>query len=123
MQNAKWNGGAFKHLTREGATELLDKACKEVEANAKKIIAEVVYAHPQIGNYKRTGHLMSSIHSLIDWSTMTGMVGTKVHYATYVEFGTYASRVPPFDSHTKGMKPRPYLRPALNEWKQKQRML
>jgi phage gpG-like protein len=111
MQNAKWNGGAFKRLTREGATKLLDKACKEVEGNAKRLVAI------------DTGHLMSSIHSLIDWSTMTGMVGTKVHYATYVEFGTYASRVPPFDSHTKGMKPRPYLRPALNEWKQKQRML
>ena len=98
MQNAKWNGEAFKHLTREGATKLLDKACKDVEANAKHIIGDVVYAQPLSKSYVRTGHLMSSIHSLIDWSTMTGMVGTMVHYAPYVEFGTYASRVPPFDT-------------------------
>ena len=110
-------------MTREGATKLLDKACKDVEANAKHIIGDVVYAQPLSKSYVRTGHLMSSIHSLIDWSTMTGMVGTMVHYAPYVEFGTYASRVPPFDTHTKGMKPRPYLRPALDMWKQKQRML
>jgi phage gpG-like protein len=111
MQNAKWNGGAFKHLTREGATKLLDNACKEVEGNAKRLVPI------------DTGHLMSSIHSLIDWSTMTGMVGSKVHYATYVEFGTYASRVPPYDTSRRGMKPRSYLRAGFNEWKQKMRML
>lgn len=111
MQNAKWNGGPFKQTSHDRATKLLDWACKQVEADAKRLVPI------------DTGHLMSSIHSLIDWSTMTGMVGTRVHYASYVEFGTWASRKPPFDSSRKGMKPRPFLRPALDILKLKLRKM
>ena len=48
-------------------------------------------------------------------SEMRVRIGANLSYASPVEFGTWASRVPPFDSHTPGMKPRPYLRPALDE--------
>ena len=95
--------------------EALDKACLIVENDAK--------ARCPSG----TGQLRASIkHRVIG---NEGEVGTNVVYAPYVEFGTgiYAEagngRQTPWKYQdrngnwhtTRGMTPRPYLRPALDE--------
>lgn len=63
----------------------------------------------------RWGILMGSIDVVPERQRMAVRIGSELGYASPVEFGTWASRVPPFDSHTPGMRPRPYLRPALDE--------
>lgn len=52
-----------------------------------------------------TGRLRASIAWRMgrDWRGLYAIVGTNVHYAAYVEFGT------------RRMRARPYLRPALQE--------
>lgn len=63
-----------------------------------------------------TGTLMGSIHAEGYKSEMRVRVGSNLEYASPVEFGTYASREPiAYDTHTRGMRPRPYLRPSLDE--------
>lgn len=63
-----------------------------------------------------TGTLMGSIHAEGYKSEMRVRVGSNLEYASPVEFGTYAQREPiAYDTHTPGMRPRPYLRPALDE--------
>ena len=88
----------------------LEKALEELgfeaEKNAKIEITRAVYDTPERG-YIRTGNLRNSISHDHDGSS--AYVGTNVEYAPYVELGT--SR----------MRPRPYLKPAIetyqNEYK------
>lgn len=62
------------------------------------------------------GTLMGSIHAEGYKSEMRVRVGSNLEYASPVEFGTYAQREPiAYDTHTPGMRPRPYLRPSLDE--------
>lgn len=95
--------------------EALGQACALVEASAKSKAP------------KGTGELRRSITSKVDGTK--GEVFTPLHYAPYVEFGTglFAemggrSDVPwrykddKGDWHTtSGMKPHPYMRPALDD--------
>jgi len=63
-----------------------------------------------------TGTLMGSIHAEGYKSEMRVRVGSNLEYASPVEFGTYASKEPiAYDTHTRGAKPQPYLRPSLDE--------
>lgn len=71
-----------------------------MQANAVIEINASVYDTPESPHYIRTGNLRSSITSTSDDRSAT--VGTNVEYAPYVEFGT-----------SRGMKPRPYIRPAI----------
>lgn len=80
---------------------------------------------------KRTGALRRSIESRVenDGSTISGIVFTPLEYAPYVEYGTglfaeSQGRQTPWAYQdektgkwiwTKGQHPHPYLRPALNE--------
>jgi len=66
------------------------------------------------------GTLMGSIDvvpfTVLATRSTTVRVGSNLEYASPVEFGTYAQREPiAYDTHTPGMRPRPYLRPALDE--------
>jgi len=72
------------------------------EANAKKEITKKVYDTPQSPYYKRTGVLRNSISHAEDDDS--AYIGTNVKYAPFVELGT-----------SRGMKPRPYLRPAATD--------
>ncbi len=108
---AKWNGTQFKQITHKKAIDFLEYAGSYVEGEAKQLVPV------------DTGHLKSSIHHIVNKSQYWTKIGSNVKYASPVEFGTWASRVPPFDTHTKGMKPRPYLRPALDKFRQKMRAL
>ena len=100
------------------------------ESYAKKNISKVVYATPA-GWYVRTGNLRNSITHTTENNGHTGVIGSAVTYAPYIELGTgkYAEggggRPTPWryqDSKgnwhtTSGMKPRPYLRPAIEDHK------
>lgn len=93
----------------------LGKACALVERSAKQKAP------------KGTGELRRSITSKVE--NEVGIIYTPLEYAPYVEFGTglfaeeggrkdvpwhYQDDEGEWHS-TSGMKPRPYMRPALNE--------
>ena len=102
-------------VNEENLEASLGKACALVEAAAKKKAP------------KGEGDLRRSITSKVEGTE--GIVYTPLEYAPYVEYGTglFAeeggrSDVPWFykddegKGHiTSGMKPQPYMRPALNE--------
>lgn len=97
----------------------LAKACALVEADAKKKAP------------KNSGELRRSITSKVEGSE--GIVYTPLEYAPYVEYGTglFAEKGGRLDvpwnykddegnwHKTSGMKPQPYMRPALNENREK----
>lgn len=100
--------------------EALGKACAIVEADAKKKAPK-----------GRTGELRRSITSKVE--NGEGIVYTPLFYAPYVEYGTglfaesggrkdvpwnYQDEKGEWHS-TSGMKPHPYMRPALNENREK----
>lgn len=103
----------------KGVEAALGKACAIVEASAKQKAP------------KDTGELRRSITSKIerDGEDIVGVVYTPLEYAPYIEFGTglFAENGGRLDvpwnyqddkgewHSTSGMKPQPFLRPALNE--------
>ena len=111
---------AFDKMADEGELkQALGKACALVERDAKKNAP------------KGTGELRRSITSEIQNSgdEIRGVVYTPLEYAPYVEFGTglfaesggrkdvpwcYQDDEGEWHS-TSGMKPQPYMRPALND--------
>lgn len=100
-------------------TAAMGKACALVERSAKQKAP------------KGTGELRRSITSKVDnnGDEIVGEIFTPLEYAPYVEFGTglFAENGGRTDvpwnyqddkgewHSTSGMKPRPYLRPALDE--------
>lgn len=106
-------------VNEENIEAALGKACAVVEAAAKKKAP------------KGEGDLRRSISSKVDGTE--GIVFSPLEYAPYVEYGTglFAEEggrqdVPWIykddEGHyhtTSGMKPQPYMRPALNENRQK----
>jgi len=107
------NTRAFQNHVENNAFDYLMRIAQSVENRAVEIIREK--------DIIDTGRLMGSIHKEGYKQEMRARVGSNLEYASPVEFGTWASRVPPFDTHTKGMRPRPYLRPALDDVIQKVR--
>lgn len=101
------------------AEQALQKACALVEREAKKKAP------------KGTGELRRSISSKIETNDgeLQGIVYTPLEYAPYVEYGTglFAEEGGRTDvpwcykddegnwHTTSGMKPQPYMRPALDE--------
>ena len=103
----------------EGLQSALGKACAVVEASAKQKAP------------KDTGALARSITSKIE--DTEGIIFTPLEYAPYVEYGTglfaenggrqdvpwcYKDEEGNWHS-TSGMKPHPYMRPALEENREK----
>lgn len=102
-----------------GLEQAMDKACLVVENQAKK------YADA----FRDTGNLTRSIKHKVEFegNELTGIVYSDVLYAPYVEYGTgiFAEEGGRTDvpwhyqddkgnwHSTSGMKPQPYLRPAL----------
>lgn len=73
------------------------------ETNAKMEITKAIYDKPESPNYKRTGNLRNSLtHAETEDAVY---IGSNLEYAAPVELGT--SR----------MRPRPYLRPAVENYK------
>lgn len=107
----------------ENIAKAMGKACAIVERDAIKKAP------------KGAGDLRRSIQSTveIDGRDVVGIVFTPLEYAPYVEYGTglfaetggrkdvpwvYCDDKGEFHS-TSGMKPHPYMRPALNENREK----
>jgi len=70
----------------------------------------------------RSGNLMNSvlqsIESKIDGQSLTVSIGSKLPYARIHEYGGFAGRRGPYkkkDGHRSYIRPRPYLRPAIND--------
>ena len=113
----------LKRFTNEVLPEVLfqglTKACLIVEGEAKKKAPS------------RDGQLRQSITHTVDKDSSTGYIGSALEYAPYVEIGTgiHSSKgtgredVPWVYKDLKtgkfyttyGMKPRPFLQPALEE--------
>ena len=106
-------------LSTENMTQAMGQACAAVEASAKKKAP------------KDSGSLRRSIASKVETEdgNIQGVVYTALEYAPYVEYGTglfaesggrtnvpwvYQDDEGNWHS-TKGQKPQPFLRPALNE--------
>lgn len=106
-------------LSTENMTQAMGQACAAVEASAKKKAP------------KDSGALRRSIASKVETEdgNIQGVVYTALEYAPYVEYGTglfaesggrtnvpwvYQDDEGNWHS-TKGQKPQPFLRPALNE--------
>ena len=106
-------------LSTENMTQAMGQACAAVEASAKKKAP------------KDSGALRRSIASKVqaEDGNIQGVVYTPLEYAPYVEYGTglfaessgrtnvpwvYQDDEGNWHS-TKGQKPQPFLRPALNE--------
>ena len=106
-------------LSTENMTQAMGQACAAVEASAKKKAP------------KDKGALRRSIASKVETEggDIQGVVYTPLEYAPYVEYGTglfaesggrtnvpwvYQDDEGNWHS-TKGQKPQPFLRPALNE--------
>lgn len=106
-------------LSTENMTQAMGQACAAVEASAKKKAP------------KDSGALRRSIASKVETEggDIQGVVYTPLEYAPYVEYGTglfaesdgrtnvpwvYQDDEGNWHS-TKGQKPQPFLRPALNE--------
>lgn len=118
---------------RKATDAALERAAEIIggmmETKAKMYITDEVYTNDSHGWYIRTGNLRNSIthDSVSDDHSVTIVVGSPVDYAPYVELGTgvYAEdgkgRKTPWryqdkDGNwhaTRGMPPRPYLRPAV----------
>ena len=106
---------------------------KKVTAAMGKVCALVERAAKEKAP-KDTGELRRSITSKVDSGVgeVTGVVFTPLEYAPYIEYGTglFAEEGGRKDvpwnyqddegnwHSTSGMKPRPYMRPALNENRQ-----
>ena len=106
-------------LSTENMTQAMGQACAAVEASAKKKAP------------KDSGALRRSIASKVEaeGGDIQGIVYTALDYAPYVEYGTglFAESDGRTDvpwvyqddegnwHSTKGQKPQPFLRPALNE--------
>lgn len=106
--------------------EAMDKACRSVEYKAKKL------------SPRKTGELEGSItHEIVqEGKEIVGYVGTITEYAPYQEFGTgkFAEdgRKTPWsytDERTgktvyhEGNKPQPFLRPALEDRRERVRQI
>lgn len=116
-----WFGDAKKADMKEAMVKFLIRGTNIVQSDAKLLVP------------KDTTDLMGSIVKNVDNSTLIGSVSTNSEYAVYVEFGTgrYAEngngrKTPWFyeDANgvghwTAGMRPQPYMRPALNNNKEK----
>lgn len=101
----------------EGIYQALGQACAIVERSAKQKAP------------KGNGELRRSISSEVDKDKLQGIVFTPLEYAPYVEYGTglfaeeggrtdvpwhYQDEKGEWHS-TSGMKPHPFMRPALEE--------
>lgn len=73
----------------------------------------------------RSGNLMNSvlqsIETKIDGQSLTVSIGSELNYARIHEYGGFAGRSGPFkkkDGRRPYIRPRPYLRPAINDLQQ-----
>ena len=90
------------------------------ESNAKIEVTRAVYDTPESPNYVRTGNLRNSLTHTTEDNGRTVIVGSTAKYAPYVELGTgRSSSASGGEGVFKGMAPRPFIRPAIEKYKDK----
>ena len=114
------------------AQKLLDKMEDNILLAIGAFVDGEAVSRAPVGTYeggKTGGNLRSSIRHIVDKGKKTVRIGTPVEYAIYVEKGTgiYAEkgdgRKTPWlyvddmgiGHFTRGMKPQPFLQPAVDE--------
>lgn len=116
-----WNGDREKRQMGDAVVRALIRATNKVQADAKLLVPV------------DTGNLRGSIVTAVDNNKQIGTVTTNSKYAFYIEFGTGrlkeggGGRATPwrfFSTRygwvtTTGSKPYPFMRPALNNNKDK----
>lgn len=117
------NVAAAKALFDARTAEALEKIGLTAEGYAKKNVRKQIIKG---ATTPRTGRLVGSITHIVDGKDV--YIGTNVEYAIYFEMGSgtqspYGRRKTPWkyqDSNgnwhmTHGMRPRPFLKPAVTE--------
>jgi phage gpG-like protein len=67
---------------------------------------------------KLLNSVLQSIETKVDGQSLTVSIGSKLPYAGIHEYGGFAGRRGPYkkkDGHRSYIRPRPYLRPAIND--------
>lgn len=103
--------------------ELLDKSDKVLQATQEQILRALIILGDTAEGYAKlncptdTGRLRNSIAHVVDVGGKCTYIGTNVHYAPYVEFGTGSRAESNMGGNQSigGQAPQPYLRPALSE--------
>lgn len=121
------NVDAVKALFDEKCNKALEEIGLAAEGYAKKNIQKKIITG---ATTPRTGRLMSSVTHIVDGKDC--YIGTNVSYAIYFEMGSgtqspYGRRKTPWkyqDANgnwhmTHGMRPRPFLKPAVTEYSSK----
>jgi len=99
-----------------------------METTAKQNISRSVYSTPSSPHYRRTGYAQQSI--VFSYRGDKGQVTMGAEYGKYLEQGTgvyigrrpwYTSQIPGSDGvvYIRGMKKRPFWKPAENETKRR----
>ncbi len=113
------------------------KALQERERKALEAIGVFVSGEAQLRAPVDSGNLKNSISHRVNMGEKSVTIGTSVHYAPFVEFGTglYAEdgkgRNTPWSyqdkdgnwHRTSGQRPQPFLSPAIDENKERIRKL
>lgn len=116
-----WHGDEAKANMNNAMIRFLNRGTNIVQADAKLLVR------------KDIGDLQTSIVKKVDNSELKGTVSTNSDHAVYNEFGTGrfaedgTGRATPWVYEhpkygfvrTEGMKPQPFMRPALNDNKDK----
>lgn len=118
--------------------KVIDNSKLVLQATERQILSALVIMGETAEGYAKrncsekfkqpTGRLMNSIAHSVDKANKCVYIGTNVHYAPYVEFGTgvhaeTGGRQTPWAyqddkgvwHRTTGQEPKPYLRPALSD--------
>lgn len=83
----------------------MEAVAQAAEANAISEVTKLVYDTPPSPSYVRTGDLRKSITHKYVPEEKTAYIGANIEYAPYVELGT------------RNMKERPFLRNAVQNYK------
>jgi phage gpG-like protein len=115
----EWAGDEVKKKVHSAAVQFLTLACLLIVRRAKELLSTpgtgkvkgkqtgpVVHSAPGDSPFKQTGRLRASVTYEVDEKALEARVGTNVDYGMYLELGT-----------KKGIRPRPWLRRALDEVK------
>ena len=93
MARIKLYPQAIKEVEEASVSLILNEGSVYIEAKSKENI-----------RHNRSGNLRDSIYSVIDLTDQVAYIGSDLDYSYYLEMGTVK------------MEPRPYLRPALDEY-------
>lgn len=84
--------------------QCLDALGAAAQAHAVDEVTRLVYDTPESPNYKRTNNLRESLTFEPQYNEKAVDIGSRVEYAPYVELGT------------RKMKPRPFLKNAVENY-------